>query len=88
MQQRHEDFGHISNSRAIRTQIGGALREQHDLAEPLSESLVGLLESLETRIRHDAALERRYAAVEEALESIINLIDSTKPGQTNSTEEP
>jgi hypothetical protein len=73
MQRQHEDFDYISNSRAIRTQIGGALREQHDLAEPLSESLVGLMERLETRVRHDAALERKYAAVEEALESMINL---------------
>jgi hypothetical protein len=80
MQQRHQDFRPISNSRAIRTQIGGALREQYDLEEPLSESLVGLLERLETRVRHDAALERQYAVVEEALENLVNL-DSTKPGE-------
>jgi hypothetical protein len=73
MHQRHEDFAPISNSRAVRTQLGGALREQHKLTEPLSESLVGLLERLETRVRHDAALERQYAAVEEALESMVNL---------------
>jgi hypothetical protein len=73
MQQQHEDLGYISASRSIRTQIGGALREQHDLAEPLSESLVGLLERLEARVRHDAARERQYAAVEEALESMVNL---------------
>jgi hypothetical protein len=41
---------------------------------------VGLLERLETRIRHDAALERQYAAVEEALERMINP-DSTEPGK-------
>jgi hypothetical protein len=46
MHQRHEDFAPISNSRAVRTQLGGALREQHNLTEPLSESLVGLLESM------------------------------------------
>jgi hypothetical protein len=31
------------------------------------------MERLEIRVRHDAALERKYAAVEEALESMINL---------------
>jgi hypothetical protein len=36
MQQPQEDFDYISNSRAIRMKIGGELREQHDLAEPLS----------------------------------------------------
>jgi hypothetical protein len=73
MQQPQEDFDYISNCRAIRMKIGGEVREQHDLAEPLSESLVGLLERLEARVRHDAALERQYAVVEEALESMINL---------------
>jgi hypothetical protein len=87
MHQRHEDFAHISNSRAIRTQLGAALREQHELAEPLSESLVGLLERLETRVRHDAMLERQYAAVEEALERMVNLA-GREPGKTNATEEP
>jgi hypothetical protein len=78
MQQRHEQLAQISNSRAIRTQLGAALREQHDLTEPLSQSLVGLLERLETRIRNDSALDRQYAAVEAALKSMINLT-STKP---------
>jgi hypothetical protein len=64
----------------IPAQIGSALREQHDLAEPLCENLVGLLERLEIRVRHDAALERQYAAVEEALESLIKLA-SKKPGE-------
>jgi hypothetical protein len=85
MQQRQRDFSY--NSRAIRTQIGGALREQHDLAEPLSESLVGLLARLEARVRHEAVLERQYAAVEEALENMVNL-SGRKPGGTNDTEEP
>jgi hypothetical protein len=76
IRQRHEDFAHISNSRAIRTHLGAALREQHDLAEPLSESLVGLLARLETRVWHDAALKRQYAAVKEALESMINLTEA------------
>jgi hypothetical protein len=76
MQQRHEELAQISDSRAIRTQLGATLREQHDLAEPLSESLVGLLERLEVRVRHDAALERQCAAVEKALESMINLTEA------------
>jgi hypothetical protein len=76
MQQRHEELAQISDSRAIRTQLGAALREQHDLAEPLSESLVGLLARLETRVWHDAALKRQYAAAKEALVSMINLTEA------------
>jgi hypothetical protein len=54
---------------------------------PLSESLVGLLERLETRVRHDVALEKQYTVVEEALESMINLAN-TDPGETSATEAP
>jgi hypothetical protein len=87
MQQRHEDFAHIPTSSAIRTQIGRALRKQYHLAEPLSESLLGLLEQLEIRVRHDVALERQYTGVEEALESMINLANTNR-GETSATEAP
>jgi hypothetical protein len=46
-----------------------------------------LVARLEARVRHDAVLERQYAAVEEALENIVNL-NSRKPGEANGTEEP
>jgi hypothetical protein len=52
-----------------------------------SESLVGLLGRLETRVRHDAPLEKQYGAVEEALDSTISLA-STKPGETDATGAP
>jgi hypothetical protein len=51
-----------------------------------SEGLVGLLGRLGTRVRHDAALEKQYGAVEEALDSMISL--ATKPGETDATGAP
>jgi hypothetical protein len=69
------------HSRAIRMKIGGELREQHDLTEPLPHSLLALLKRLDTHVENDATQERLYAAVEESLAAMAHL-DRRNPGKT------
>jgi hypothetical protein len=67
--------------RAVRTKIGNELREQHDLTEPLPQSLLALLKQLERRVEVDDTGERLYAAVEESLEAMVRL-HRKNPGKT------
>ena len=64
--------------RDIRKPVGDELREQHDLTEPLPQSLLALLKQLETRVEIE---ERLYAAVEQSLAAVAHLA-RRHPGKT------
>jgi hypothetical protein len=55
MQDRPDDYKDSFYYRAIRTQIGSALRGQYDLAKPLPDRLKALLDELRQREGADTA---------------------------------
>jgi hypothetical protein len=76
MQQRHEDFSatpySAGISAAIRTKLGEALRQQHDLREPLTPPLVSLLGQLDARVlARETAMAKLYAEIDEAIATMV-----------------
>jgi hypothetical protein len=67
--------GHLRDpaySRAIRTKLGDALREQYDLMEPVPPSLVELLAQLSTSVRHrEARAAKLYARFDECVAALV-----------------
>jgi hypothetical protein len=58
---------------AMRAKLGQALREQHDLTEPLSQGLVELLGQLDASVRARESNEARlYAAIDECVAAMVN----------------
>jgi hypothetical protein len=55
MQDRRDDYKDSFFYRAIRTQIGSALRGQYDLSKPLPDRLTALLDQLKQHDGADAA---------------------------------
>jgi hypothetical protein len=55
MQDRRDDYKDSFFYRAIRTQIGSALRGQYDLSKPLPDRLTALLDQLRQREGADTA---------------------------------
>jgi hypothetical protein len=66
---------HLSDpaySRAIRTKLGDALREQYDLMEPVPPSLVELLTQLNARVRFRETTEAKlYAEIDECVAALV-----------------
>jgi hypothetical protein len=66
---------HLSDpaySRAIRTRLGDALREQYDLMEPVPPSLVELLTQLNARVRFRETTEAKlYAEIDECVAALV-----------------
>jgi hypothetical protein len=58
MQDRRDDYKDSFYYRAIRTQIGSALRGQYDLSKPLPDRLAALLDQLRQRESSDTAGDR------------------------------
>jgi hypothetical protein len=66
------DFRDSRYDGAIRAKLGEALRQQHDLMEPLPPGLVELLGRLEARAGvRDTNRERLYAAVDECVAAMV-----------------
>jgi hypothetical protein len=59
--------------RDIRKPVGDELREQHDLTDPLPQSLLALLKQLDIRVENDATRERLFAAVERCIAAMAQL---------------
>lgn len=71
MKHRHDDFTQ-SQFRAIRTRLGEALREQHDLMESTPKGLVELLRRLEIRESGREISEARlYAEVDACVAEMV-----------------
>jgi hypothetical protein len=71
MKHRHDDFTQ-SQFRAIRTRLGEALREQHDLMESTPKGLVELLRRLEMRESGREISEARlYAEVDACVAEMV-----------------
>jgi hypothetical protein len=66
---------HLSDpaySRAIRTKLGDALREQYDLMKPVPPSLVELLTQLNARVRFRETTEAKlYAEIDECVAALV-----------------
>jgi hypothetical protein len=76
MQHQYADFRD-----AMRAGLGQALREQHDLTEPLPQSLVELLGQLNASVRARESNEGRlYAAVDECVAAMLRAANK-KPGE-------
>ncbi len=59
--------------RAIRARLGEALRERHDLLEPLEPRLLELLAQLDTGVRlRETAKAKLYADVDECIAALVN----------------
>jgi hypothetical protein len=66
------DFRDSRNDGAIRAKLGQALREQHDLMEPLPPGLVELLGRLEAGAGvRETPRARLYAAVDECVAAMV-----------------
>ena len=64
--------GRPPHSAAIRTKLGEALREQHDLSEPLAPALVELLGQLDARVlARETATAKLYVEVDEAIAAMV-----------------
>lgn len=75
------DFRDSRNDGAIRAKLGQALREQHDLMEPLPAGLVELLGRLEAGAGvRETPRARLYAAVDECVAAMVEAA-SRKPGE-------
>jgi hypothetical protein len=66
------DFRESRYDGAVRAKLGKALREQHDLMEPLPPGLVELLGRLEAGAGvRETARARLYAAVDECVAAMV-----------------
>jgi hypothetical protein len=71
MKHQHDDF-RASQFKAIRTGLGGALREQYDLTEPPPQSLIDLLRKLEIReCAREITEGRLYAEFDECVAAMV-----------------
>jgi AcrR family transcriptional regulator len=68
MQQQHADF-----REAMRAKLGQALREQHDLTEPLPRGLVELLGQLDASVRARDTEARFYAEIDECVATMVRV---------------
>jgi hypothetical protein len=76
MHHQHADFRD-----AIRAKLGEALREQHDLTEPLPQGLVELLGQLYASVRARESTEARlYAEIDKCIAAMVNAA-YRKPGE-------
>jgi hypothetical protein len=76
MQHQHADFRD-----AMRAKLGQALREQHDLTEPLPKGLVELLGQLDASVRaRNSTQARLYAEVDECVAAMVSAANK-KPGK-------
>jgi hypothetical protein len=69
---------------AIRARLGEALRERHDLLEPLEPRLLELLAQLDTSVRlRETAKAKLYADVDECIAALVNAAHRKphEPGQ-------
>ena len=82
MQQRHKEFREPQYFGTVRAKLGQALREQHDLMEPLAPGLLELLGQLETAADTREAA-RLYGEVDEAVAAIIRAAhrNTEEPGE-------
>jgi hypothetical protein len=71
MQRQHDrDCRHDG---AIRARLGEALRERHDLLEPLEPRLLELLAQLDTNVRlRETAKGKLYAEVDECIAALLH----------------
>jgi hypothetical protein len=79
MQQQHADFRD-----AMRAKLGQALRERHDLTEPLPQGLVELLGQLDSSVRARELTEARfYAEIDECVAAMVRVANNKRgePGE-------
>jgi hypothetical protein len=71
--EQHDDFKERPYFVAVRAKLGEALREQHDLMEPLPQGLVELLARLETSVRiGEVTRERLFAEIDECIAAMVH----------------
>jgi hypothetical protein len=77
-----DHLGDPAYSRAIRTKLGDALREQYDLLEPVPPSLVELLARLSASVRFRETTEAKlYAEIDECVAALVQAANR-KPRET------
>jgi hypothetical protein len=75
MQQRHNEFREPPYFGTVRAKLGQAVREQHDLMEPLAAGLLELLGRLEiVADAREAARARLYGEIDEAVAAIVRAV--------------
>ncbi len=71
MPRQHDRDGRYDG--AIRARLGEALRERHDLVEPLEPRLLELLAQLDTNFRlRETAKAKLYAEVDECIAALVH----------------
>jgi hypothetical protein len=81
MQQRYNEFREPQYFGTVRAKLGQAMREQHDLMEPLAPGLLELLGRLETAAdARETARARLYGEIDEAVAAIVRTAHR-KPGE-------
>jgi hypothetical protein len=70
--EKHHDFKERPYFVAVRAKLGEALREKHDLMEPLAPRLLELLAQLDTNIDvRQTKAARFYAELDECVAAIV-----------------
>jgi hypothetical protein len=79
--EQHDDFKERPYFVAVRAKLGEALRERHDLMEPLAPGLLELLAQLDTSIRVRQTTEAKlYAEIDECVAAMVGAANR-KPRQ-------